>query len=82
MRIENKDEYDAAAARANALSDAPEGTVAAAELADLIMAIQDWEASREPEGHGPEANPAPGTNRSPDDLPFAGLPGNLGKLRE
>lgn len=82
MRIESKDEFDAAAARANALSDVAEGTPAADELAELIAAIRDWEARREPEGHRPEEDPEPGTNRSPDDLPFSGLPGNLGKLRE
>ncbi|KUL97373.1 hypothetical protein DK26_01530 [Bosea sp. WAO] len=82
MRIESKEEFDAAAARATALSDAAEGTPAADELAELIAAIRGWEARREPEGHGPEENPEPGTNRSPDDLPFSGLPANVGKLRE
>lgn len=82
MRIESKEEFDAVAARANALSDAAEGTPAADELAELIAAIRGWEARREPEGHGPEENPEPGTNRSPDDLPFSGLPANVGKLRE
>lgn len=82
MQIENNDEYEAAAARANALSDAPEGSKAAAELAELVAALRQWEASREPQGHRPEDNPVPGTNQSPDDLPFSGLPGNLGKLRE
>ncbi|MGW9333409.1 hypothetical protein [Bosea sp. NPDC055594] len=82
MRIESKEEFAAAAARANALSDAAEGTPAADELAGLVAAIRDWEARRKPEGHGPEENPEPGTNRSPDDLRFTGLPGNLGKLRE
>lgn len=81
MRIESKDELDAAAKRANALSDAVEGTPAAEELADLVTAIRDWEARRVSEDHGPDENPEPGTNRSPDDLPFSGLPGNLGKLR-
>lgn len=79
MQIEN---YEAAAARANALSDAPEGSEAAAELAELVAALREWEARREPQGHGPEENPAPGANQSPDDLPLSGLPGKLGKLRE
>ncbi|MDU0341989.1 hypothetical protein [Bosea rubneri] len=82
MQIENKDEYEAVAARANALSAAPESSKAAAELAELVAALLQWEARREPQGHGQEDNPAPGTNQSPDDLPFSGLPGNLGKLRE
>jgi len=81
MRIQNHTEYAAAAERANALSDAPEGSEAARELAVLIEALRQWDEDHAGENaHGPESNPEPGSNESPDDLPVAGLPGNLGKL--
>ncbi|KRE11743.1 hypothetical protein ASE66_24880 [Bosea sp. Root483D1] len=82
MIISTKAEYEAAAERANALSDAPEGSPAAAELAALVCALRKWDEVHAGENaHGPEANPEPGTNRSPDDLLVSGLPGNLGKLK-
>ncbi|WP_129160492.1 hypothetical protein [Bosea sp. Tri-44] len=81
MLIQSHTEYAAKAERANALSDAPEGSSAAEELKNLIAALRQWDEDHAGENmHGPEANPLPGTNRSPDDLPIAGLPGNLGKL--
>lgn len=82
MRIQNHSEYAAAAERANALSDAPEQSDAAGELAVLIEALRKWEQEHAGENaHGPEDNPEPGSNDSLDDLPVAGLPGNLGKLQ-
>lgn len=41
MKISDQDEYEAAASRANAVSDAPEGS-AAAELAELVAALRVW----------------------------------------
>lgn len=82
MFIQNHTEYAAAAERANALSDAPEGSEAARELATLIEALRKWDEEHAGENaHGPETNPEPGSNFSPDDLPVSGLPGNLGKLK-
>lgn len=82
MLIQNHTEYAAAAERANALSDAPEGSDAARELAALIDALRKWDEVHAGENaHGPEADPEPGSNVSPDDLPVSGLPGNLGKLK-
>jgi|APAra7269096613_1048513.scaffolds.fasta_scaffold12379_1 hypothetical protein len=79
MKISNHDEYAAAAARASSLSDAPEGSEAASELAELVTALRAWdEAHKGQNSHGPE--PVEGLNR-PDDLSVSGLPGNLGKLR-
>lgn len=81
MLIQNQTDYAAAAERANALSDAPEGSKAARELAGLIEALRKWDEDHVGENaHGPEANPEPGSNLSADDLPISGLPGNLGKL--
>ncbi|MGX1787029.1 hypothetical protein ACWIGM_09845 [Bosea sp. NPDC055332] len=82
MLIQNHTEYAAAAERANSLSDAPEGSEAARELAVLIEALRKWDEDHAGENaHGPEASPEPGNNISPDDLPVSGLPGNLGKLK-
>lgn len=82
MRIESHTEYAAAAERANALSDAPEGSDAAGERAVLIEALRKWDREHARENvHGPEDDPEPGSNDNPDDLPVAGLPGNLGKLQ-
>jgi hypothetical protein len=78
MDITNKAEYDAAATRANAISDAPEGTSEARELAGLVVAIRAWDKAHKGEqSNGPET--VSGLKR-PDDLPVSGLPGNLGKL--
>lgn len=78
MEITNKAEYDAAATRANALSDAPEGTPQARELAGLVSAIRAWDEAHEGEhASGPEE--VTGLTR-PDDMSISGLPGNLGKL--
>ena len=78
MKIASKSEYEAAAARANALSDAPEGTSEADELAGLVAAIRAWdEAHKGEQSHGPEE--VSGLTR-PDDMSISGLPGNLGKL--
>ncbi|MCV9937145.1 hypothetical protein OIU35_12290 [Boseaceae bacterium BT-24-1] len=82
MLIQSHTEYAAAAERANALSDVPEDSAAAEELKNLVAALRQWDEDHAGENkHGPEANPAPGTNRSSDDLPVAGLPGNLVKLK-
>ncbi|AOO81330.1 hypothetical protein [Bosea vaviloviae] len=78
--IANKAEYEAAAARANALSDAPEGSPAAQELATLVAELRQWdEAHKGENSHGPE--PVAGLNR-PDDMSVSGLPGNIGKLKK
>jgi hypothetical protein len=80
VKISKHDEYEAAVARANSLSDAPEGSPSAAEHAGLVAAIRAWdEEHKGANNHGPE--PAEGLNR-PDDLRLSGLPGNLGKLRK
>ncbi|RYF29772.1 MAG: hypothetical protein EOO23_06675 [Comamonadaceae bacterium] len=82
IQINSRAEYQAAVERANALSDAPEGSEAASELAILVGALRKWDETHAGENaHGPEANPEPGSNRSPDDLALSGLPGNLGKLK-
>lgn len=78
MRIADRTEYDAAATRANALSDAPEGTPQADELAMLVAALKAWDEDHGGEtSHGPE--PVEGLTR-PDDMTVSGLPGNIGKL--
>lgn len=80
MKISNHDEYEAAVARASALSDAREGSAAAAEHAELTAALRAWtEAHKGENSNGPE--PIVGLN-TPDDLSVSGLPGNLGKLRD
>jgi hypothetical protein len=43
--IEDREQYAAAAARARQLSDYPEGTAEAVELAALVKAILAWERS-------------------------------------
>lgn len=79
MRISDRTEYGAAATRANALSDAREGTPQAAELAMLVAALKAWDEEHSGENnHGPE--PVDGLTR-PDDMTISGLPGNIGKLR-
>jgi len=75
MRISSKSDYDAAAARAAALDDAPEGTPAAAERATLREALRRWDQDQAG-GDGDQ-----GAALTKDDLPFTGLPGNLGKLK-
>lgn len=84
MIIETRADYEAALARAQALgaATAQEDTPEARELAALTQAIRRWEEARGDRSFGREANPEPGSNRSPDDLPVAGLPGNLGRLHE
>lgn len=80
MKIRNRAEYDAAALRANALSDAPEGAPAAEELAELVAALREWTEVHEGEQcHGPE--PLEGLTR-PDDMSISGLPGNIGRLHK
>ncbi|MCU4181001.1 hypothetical protein [Bosea sp. BH3] len=80
MKLSSHDDYRAATARAASLGDAPEGTEQAEELQRLVAAIRDWDAAHKGENsHGPE----PDTSLlRPDDLPFSGLPGNMGKLRK
>lgn len=80
MKLTSHDEYRAAVQRAAALSDAPEGSEQAAEFHALTAAIRDWdEAHKGENSHGPEPDQS---LLRPDDLPFSGLPGNLGKLRK
>ena len=79
MKPTSRDEYSAAVQRAAALSDAPEGTEQAAEFRTLTEAIRRWDEEHEGENsHGPETET---DLLRPDDLPFSGLPGNLGKLK-
>ncbi|KRE07553.1 hypothetical protein ASE63_22935 [Bosea sp. Root381] len=80
MMISSRDEYRAAVERASALSDAPGGSAEAEEFRQLTAEIGRWNEEHKGENsHGPE--PADGLLR-PDDLPFSGLPGNLGKLEK
>jgi hypothetical protein len=80
MTISGHETYRAAVERAAALSDAPEGSAQADEFARLTKEIRRWdEAHKGENSHGPE--PVEGLLR-PDDLPFSGLPGNLGKLEK
>lgn len=80
MKLSNHDEYRAAVQRAAALSDAPEGTEQATEFCTLTEAIRLWDEEHEGENsHGPEGET---DLLRPDDLPFSGLPGNLGKLKK
>lgn len=73
----SKAEYDAAATRANAISDAQEGSPEAHEHAKLVAAIRAWDEKHKGEqSHGPEE--VSGLTR-PDVMSVSGLPGNLGK---
>jgi hypothetical protein len=79
MPLRTKAEYEAAALRANALSDAPKGSPAAEEWGTLIADLRMWDEMHKGEHkNGPE--PVEGLNR-PDDMSVSGLPGNLGKLK-
>jgi hypothetical protein len=78
MKITTPGEYEAALARAKALSDAPEGTPAGAELFELVAALRAWDEIHKGESaNGPE--PVDGLTR-PDDMTISGLPFNIGKL--
>ncbi|UZF93254.1 hypothetical protein [Bosea sp. NBC_00550] len=78
MTILDHDEYRAAVERAVALSDASEGSEEAREFSRLTAEIRDWdEAHKGDNAHGPEEDQS---LLRPDDLPFSGLPGNLGRL--
>lgn len=80
MTFKNRAEYEAALQRAAALSDAPAGSPQATEFQQLTSEIRRWnEAHRGESDQGPEPS-----NRllKPDDLPFSGLPGNIGKLND
>jgi len=75
MTITSREEYETATTRLRALSDASEGSPAATEVADLVQAVRAWDDDQPDTSHGPEDNPEPGTNVSPDDdLSFSGLP--------
>lgn len=80
MIITSKAEYEAAAERANAISDAPEGSPAASELAALVEALRKWDEEHTGENRNGPENSDVGTALTKDDLPISGLPGNLGKL--
>lgn len=71
MNIKDMAEYGSAAIRANAISDPPDGTHEARELARLLLRALD-EAHR---GDGPELV---SVLTRPDDLTPSELPGNLG----
>lgn len=80
MTITDHHAYRAAVERAAALSDAPAGTAESEEFQRLTAEIRAWDdAHKGDNSHGPE--PADGLLK-PDDLPFSGLPGNLGKLEK
>jgi len=80
VTLESQADYEAAVQRAAALSDAPAGSVQAAEFQRLTGDIRRWnEAHKGENSQGPEPS---GELLTPDDLPFAGLPGNLGKLKD
>lgn len=79
MPIANHDDYRAAVARAAALDAAAPGTPEAEEFRRLTSAIREWdEAHKGENANGPEEHHGALTA---DDLPFSGLPGNLGKLQ-
>lgn len=78
MPISNHSDYRAAVKRAAAISDAPEGSEEARELRRLTSQIRRWhDAHKGENSHGPEEDQS---LLRPDDLPFSGLPGNIGKL--
>ncbi|RYF31662.1 MAG: hypothetical protein EOO23_01760 [Comamonadaceae bacterium] len=78
MAITNHMEYRAAVERASAISNAAEGSETAREFNLLTSEIRQWdEAHKGENAHGPEEDQS---LLRPDDLPFSGLPGNLGKL--
>ena len=80
MPITTRAEYDHAVARANALSDAPEGSPQAQELATLTADLRAWdEKHRGENANGPDSDTDASLD-SPDDMSVSGLPGNLGKL--
>ncbi len=80
MHIANHDEYNAAVQRAAALSDALPKSEEGLEFQRLTSAIREWdEAHKGENAHGPELDQS---LLRPDDLPFSGLPGNLGKLHK
>lgn len=76
MRIATTQAYEEAAARIQRLADAKEGTPEARELADLVAAVQDWEARKSPLGEGDAS--APGYFRTARHL---GQPGDETELR-
>lgn len=47
MTIHNLNEYEAAAERVRKLADCEEGTPAAAELAELVNAIMEWDKTHD-----------------------------------
>lgn len=80
MPINNRAEYEQAIARANALSDAPEGSQQAQERAELAADLRAWdEKHRGENAHGPDSD-TDVSLESPDDMSVSGLPFNLGKL--
>lgn len=80
MTIATREEYRAAVNRAAALSDAPAGSEEASERERLTAEIRDWyEAHKGENATGPEQDQS---LLRPDDLPFSGLPGDLGKLHK
>lgn len=80
MTITTHADYRAAVERAAAISDAPEGSETAHEFKRLTSEIFQWdEAHKGESAHGPEEDQS---LLRPDDLPFSGLPGNLGKLHK
>lgn len=80
MQISNNDEYRAAVQRAAAISDAQPDSEEGREFQLLTSASKNGNGAHKGENaHGPE--PEQGLLRT-DDLPFAGLPGNVGKLHK
>lgn len=78
MPISNHSDYRSAVERAAAISEAAEGSEEARELSRLTSQIRRWDDAHKGENsHGPEEDKS--LLRS-DDLPFSGLPGNIGKL--
>lgn len=47
MTITSIDDYETATQRVRELADGPEGTPEAAELADLVAAIMDWDKAHD-----------------------------------
>ncbi|WP_377840163.1 hypothetical protein [Bosea sp. UC22_33] len=80
MAITTHADYRAAVERAAAISDAAERSDEARERDRLVFEIRQWdEAHKGENANGPEEDQS---LLRPDDLPFSGLPGNLGKLHQ
>jgi hypothetical protein len=80
MRIANHEDYAAAVERAASLDGALPNSEQGREFERLTLAIREWdEQHKGKNAQGPEPHES---TLTVDDLPFSGLPGNLGKLNK